>query len=113
MSLHNTSCPNQTEEDLAVLPGPEPGTAMCVRVESGDGQYVRLEHLAFSADLGWYTQKSFCVPAGMLRDLVTQLNKADCLMRPAQRDGREPRTLAFPGPAMSDDDNAVLARLEA
>ena len=98
MSLPSTrtSGPDWTEQDLAIIPGSEPGTAMRVRAETGDDKHVRLEHLAYSADLGWYTQKSFRVPADMLRDLATQLNKAACLM--PSRDQRDAVTLPFPGP---------------
>jgi hypothetical protein len=72
--------PGPTEEELAVLPGERPGTALRVRVEAGRDGYVRLEQLAHNADLGWYVQKSFCIPGEMLATLIPQLRKADCLI---------------------------------
>lgn len=72
--------PGPTEEVLAVLPGQRPGTALRVRVEAGREGYVRLEQLAHNADLGWYVQKSFCIPGEMLSALIPQLRKADCLI---------------------------------
>lgn len=72
--------PSPTEHQLAMIPGSEPGTALRVSVEPGHEGYVRLEHLAFNTDLGWYTQKSFCIEAEMLEALVPALRKADCLV---------------------------------
>ena len=72
--------PGPTEEELTVLPGERPGTALRVRVEAGREGYVRLEQLAHNADLGWYVQKSFCIPGEMLAALIPQLRKADCLI---------------------------------
>src|SRR5215213_8170581 len=72
--------PGRSEDELAVLPGERPGTALRVRVEAGRDGYVRLEQLAHNADLGWYVQKSFCIPGGMLAALIPQLRKADCLI---------------------------------
>jgi hypothetical protein len=72
--------PGPTEEELAVLPGERPGTALRVRVEAGRDGYVRLEQLAHNTDLGWYVQKSFCIPGEMLAALIPQLRKADCLI---------------------------------
>lgn len=83
--------PSPTELDLGVIPGLEPGTAVRVRVEPGRDGYVRLEQLAHSDDLGWYTQKSFCLPAAMVQPLIRQLRKADCyLPRDADRDAAGP-----------------------
>jgi hypothetical protein len=82
MDKHFQQCviPGPTEEVLAVLPGERPGTALRVRVEAGRDGYVRLEQLAHNADLGWYVQKSFCIPGEMLAALIPQLRKADCLI---------------------------------
>ena len=76
----NCVLPGPTEEELITLPGPQPGTALRVRVETGQDGYVRLEQLAYNDGLGWYTQKSFCIPGEMLATLVPQLRKADCLI---------------------------------
>lgn len=91
------SSPSPTEEELATLPGSQPGTALRIRVEPGPGGYVRLEHLAYSADLGWYTQKSFCVAGELLAELVPHLRRAECLIPRRPRGEDEP--LRFPGPA--------------
>ena len=82
--------PGPTEDELAVLPGERPGTALRVRVEAGRDGYVRLEQLAHNADLGWYVQKSFCIPGEMLRALIPQLRKADCLIPRGHRSGHVP-----------------------
>jgi hypothetical protein len=100
MKKSNCPCatPSPTEEEIATLPGAHPGTALRVRVETSGEGYVRLEHLAYSADLGWYAQKSFCVPAELLGQLVPQLRKADCLF---PRKAAEPDSaLRFSGPTL-------------
>lgn len=71
--------PSPTEQELVTIPGAEPGTALRVRVEPGRDGYVRLEHLAYNANIGWYTQKSFCIAGELLGQLVPALRKADCL----------------------------------
>lgn len=77
--------PSPTETELALHEGADGLSAMRVRVEphgdrpNVDG-YVRLEQLAWSADMGWYCQKSFIIPAALVRDLITTLRKADCLL---------------------------------
>lgn len=71
--------PSPTELEVQTLPGATPGTALRVSVEPASYGYVRLEHLAFNENVGWYTQKSFCVPTEMVNSLVTALRKADCL----------------------------------
>ena len=106
MSKTHTAAVSPTEEDLIVLPGPRPGTAVRVRVEPGVDGYVRLEHLAYSAGMGWYTQKSFTIPGEMLAALVPQLRKADCMIPKRQAD--EPR-LAI-GPALNDQPNRLQRR---
>ena len=97
--------PGPTEEELAVLPGEGPGTALRVRVETGRDGYVRLEQLAHNADLGWYVQKSFCIPGEMLAALIPQLRKADCLIpreRSDKRNGAGDPIPMFPAPVSRD-----------
>jgi hypothetical protein len=101
-AMPNINCPcvlpSATEEELATIPGAAPGTALRVRVEPSLHGYVRLEQLAYSPDLGWYTQKSFCVPGEIIRQLIPHLRKADCLIpRPPREE--EDATLLFPLPA--------------
>ena len=72
--------PSLTETELAVIEGSAPGSAMRVRIEPNGEGYVRLEQLAWSPDMGWYCQKSFIIPAPLVRDLITTLRKADCLL---------------------------------
>lgn len=107
--------PSPTEEELALIPGDEPGTAIRVRVEPGVGGYVRIEQLAHNADMGWYTQKSLCIPGDMLGTLVPQLRKAQCLIPAQQRDTSGP--FAFPGtantPEITPDGPRVPDRREA
>jgi hypothetical protein len=84
--------PSPTETELATLDGGEPGGALRVRVEpaaQGEG-YVRLEQLAWSADLGWYCQKSFIIPGPLVRSLVTELRKADCFLPRQANDSMVP-----------------------
>lgn len=77
--------PSPTEQELATLPGPQPGQALRVHVEPGAGGYVRLEQMAHDTGLGWYVQKSFIVPGELLASLLAQLRKADCLIpRPTE-----------------------------
>ena len=100
MSHRKTACvfPSPSEIELGTIPGTEPGTALRVRVEPTMGEgYARIEQLAWSADLGWYTQKSFVVPAAMIKALVTELRKADCHIPKAKPDLHD-SPLPFPGP---------------
>lgn len=102
--MNNTRCrcvfPSPTEQELATLPGEQPGTALRVLVEPGVEGYVRLEQLAFDKGLGWYVQKSFTIPGEALAALVPQLRKADCLIpRRRTRSSRAPQRL-FPAPAL-------------
>jgi|SRR5687767_6871553 len=92
--MKNTHCrcvfPSPTEQEIATIPGPHPGTALRVRAELGHDGYVRLEQLAHNPGLGWYVQKSFTIPAEMLTVLIPQLRKVDCLMpRRDHRSGRD------------------------
>jgi hypothetical protein len=72
--------PSATEQELATLPGSEPGTALRIYVEAGAEGYVRLQHLAHDVGTGWYVQKSFILPGEMLKALLPELRKADCLI---------------------------------
>src|SRR5690242_11985581 len=83
------SHPTQSEQILATIPGCAPNTALRLRVEPGPHGYVRLEHLAHSEALGWYTQKSLCIPAEALHELLPQLRKADCLFPHPKRKHRD------------------------
>jgi hypothetical protein len=93
--------PYPAEEDVATVPGPRAGTAIRVQL-AGGCESVRLEQLAYSQALGWYVQKSFCIPGSMLADLIPQLRKADCLIprQPKQKLSKlSPEALLpFPGP---------------
>src|SRR5688500_15162244 len=82
--------PSPTEQELATIPGEQPGTALRVHVEGGRDGYVRLEQLAHDERLGWYVQKSFVVPGDVLPALLPQLRKADCLITPC-RTPRDPK----------------------
>lgn len=82
-------CPNENAENWtrlasegsAMLPGPEPGTGLRVRVESCvRGGCVHLEQVAYSPTMGWYRQKSFTVPREMIGDLSRMLRMSDCLL---------------------------------
>ncbi|MGH7213556.1 MAG: hypothetical protein ACREIT_02150 [Tepidisphaeraceae bacterium] len=105
--------PSPTEEVLAILPGAKPGTALRVSVEPGQDGYVRLEHLAYSAGMGWYAQKSFVVPGDVLQALVPELRKAGCLIprRPARADEDAP--VLRIGPAIEGDRPNHLRRRDA
>lgn len=81
-----------SSEELATLPGAKPGTAIRVCFEAGQSAQVRLEQLAHSEGLGWYVQKSFCIPAEMLGALIPQLRKADCLVPQAARQAASRRS---------------------
>ena len=114
---NNTHCrcvfPSPTEQELATIPGPYPGTAIRVRAECGQDGYVRLEQIAHDAGLGWYVQKSFTIPAEIVTAVTTQLRKADCLMpRRSGPDGHTPHVL-FPGPTLRITDSAEPRRREA
>ncbi len=99
--------PSPTELELVTIPGEHPGTALRVSVEPSIDGYVRLEHLAYNANLGWYTQKSFCIPGELLAQLVPQLRKADCLIpKPTVGD----RPLRHPGPAIHPFDGPRAER---
>ena len=91
----NSVVASETEQTLATIPDTEdPGKAVRVSVEPGVEGYVRLEQLAFSPDLGWYSQKSFCVPGDMLDALVPALRQANACIPPVARDADQP--LRFP-----------------
>ena len=105
--------PGPTEEELITIAGDKPGTALRVRVESGQDGYVRLEQLAYSAGLGWYTQKSFCIPADMLAALVPQLRKADCLIPRSRKLRPDGDPIRLPLPAIPSESPRKPQRREA
>ena len=96
--------PSPAEQELATIPGTEPGTALRVWVEPGPGGFVRLEQLAFDEGLGWYTQKSFCVSGELLPALLPQLRKADCLIPRDRTATQRPSHLRLvPAPTHADE----------
>lgn len=103
--------PGASEQALATIPGDEPGTAIRVWVEPGPGGFVRMEQLAYDDGLGWYTQKSFCIPGDMLPALLPQLRKADCLI-PRDRRQAAPMYLRVV-PAPHHDEEPVPERKDA
>lgn len=103
--------PSPTELELGMVPGAEPGTAIRVRVEPGREGYARLEQLAFGEDVGWYVQKSFCIPGDMIKPLVTQLRKADCLVEKTPQHNDEP--IRFPGVALPSDSEPAIEKRNA
>ena len=115
--MNNTHCrcvfPSPTEQDLATIPGPDPGTAIRVRAECGPDGYARLEQLAHDPALGWYVQKSFTIPAELVTAIAAQLRKADCLMPRPRRRGRQASHLVFPSPTPGIGDPAQPQRREA
>ncbi len=94
-------------EDLGVILGERPGTAVRVRQHDCEGGCVHLEQLAYSPTIGWYRQKTFCVPREMLDDLTRTLNHAKCLMPPAQPTAgalADASPIPFPGPLGAEAD---------
>jgi hypothetical protein len=72
--------PDASEQELATVPGDEPGTAWRVYVCPAADGYVRVQQLGHDEKLGWYVQKSMALPREVLAALVPQLRKALCLM---------------------------------
>ncbi len=72
--------PAAGEEEVATIPGDEPGTALRVYASGGCDGYVRLQQMVYSDGLGWYVQKSMVLPRDVLATLVPTLRKALCLM---------------------------------
>jgi hypothetical protein len=107
-SQRNRPCvfPSPTEQELATIPGVEPGTALRVRVEPGREGYVRLEHLAYNANVGWYTQKSFCIAGELLGQLMPALRKADCLTPKAKTQAADANHLLRLVPPVESDEPA-------
>lgn len=102
--------PSLTETELAVFEGADSTSAMRVRVEPNGEGYVRLEQLAWSADMGWYCQKSFVIPALMVRQLITTLRKADCLLPQNQIDTLSPIPFRPANPLPHEDGDAAQRR---
>jgi hypothetical protein len=82
--METTSCqcvfPSQTEDEIVLIEGSEPGTAIRVYLQAGPDGYVRLQQLAHDDGLGWYVQKTMVIPGDVLHALLPQLRKADCLI---------------------------------
>jgi len=74
--------PSPCEEELLTVPGTEPGTAFRLFAETSQDGYVRVQQLAFDAGLGWYVQKTMVIPANVLKMMLPQMRKAQCLMPP-------------------------------
>ena len=104
---------SDTEQVLETIPGPTPDSAMRVRVEPGRQGYARIEQLAYSADLGWYCQKSFVVPGETIKALITQLRKADCLVSAAPISQVSAAGALRFVPAPTDDQPSTPQRREA
>jgi len=104
--------PGPDEQEMATIPGPCPGTSLRVSVQAGPDGFVRLEQLAFNAGLGWYVQKSFCIPGEALGALVPHLRKAQCLMPQPERPAGH---LVMPPPhlRLHRDDTPEAERREA
>ena len=98
--------PDPAEEELATIPGQEPGTAVRVFVNGGPDGYARVQQLSFTDGVGWYVQKTMVLPRDVLAALLPQLRKALCLMPPAGRPQEGlftlPRLSPAPEPAQSD-----------
>lgn len=105
--------PSPTELELGVVPGDEPGTAIRVRVEPGRDGYARLEQLAYGEDVGWYVQKSFCVPGDMIKPLVTQLRKADCFVEKDTHSNANDAPIPFPGTALPSASEPTIEKRNA
>jgi hypothetical protein len=117
MMANNPPCrcvfPSPTEQELATIPGEHPGTALRVQVEAGQDGYVRLEHLAHDASLGWYVQKSFTIPREALGALIPQLRKADCLIPRRRSESGHDALRLFPSPNLRISPSPDTLRREA
>jgi hypothetical protein len=112
MKLTNCPCaqPSGEEVEIATVPGREPGTAFTVRVDASQEGYLRIEQRHYSAAIGWYTQKSFCIPAEVAHALMPELRKATCLLPRRQHAMTgETRPLQFT-PALPHDDAQPVRR---
>jgi hypothetical protein len=87
--------PSPTEQELATIPGNDPGTALRVYLEAGADGYVRLQHLAYDSGTGWYVQKSFILPGDVLKALLPELRKADCLIPASGATSRASRSIPY------------------
>jgi len=113
--------PSLTEEEVITVPGHDAGTAYRLRVEAGMYGYLRIEQLGYNATIGWYTQKSFCLPGDVAHQLMPHLRQALALIprsgqtthsaTPRLADDQGP--LKFPGPSASDTTPAQDLRKEA
>jgi hypothetical protein len=92
-----------TEETLGTFEGVTPGTAIRVLVEPGNAGYVRLQQLAHTDGLGWYVQKSMVIPGDMIRPIVSELRKADCLIPKSVSTVAGPLKLVRPDEEPADD----------
>ena len=98
--------PGPGEEELATVPGEEPGTAVRVFVNGGPDGYARVQQMAFTDGVGWYVQKTMVLPRDVLAALLPQLRKALCLMpppaRPQDQSRQFPRLSPAPEATQSD-----------
>lgn len=72
--------PSLSEQDVITVPGIEPCTAYRLRVEPGDHGYLRIEQLGYNQSMGWYTQKTFCLPGEVVHQLMPHLKQAAALL---------------------------------
>lgn len=86
--------PSVTEQDVVTVPGTEPCTAYRLRVEPGVRGYLRIEQLAYNEAMGWYTQKSFCLPGDVVHQLMPHLKQASALLPLPARGGSNSQAVA-------------------
>ena len=94
--------PTAAEEELATVPGSEPGSAWRLFVDASVDGYVRIQQLAWVEGIGWYVQKSMVLPREVVSTLIPQLRKAMCLM-PPQRSAAAERAIPFLRIVSEDD----------
>lgn len=114
--------PSMTEEEVVTIPGEESGTAYRLRVEAGLHGYLRIEQLGYNATLGWYVQKSFCLPGQVVHQLMPHLRQAVAMIpRSASAErllggslsDENCGPLRFPGPQVNDSASRDELRKEA
>jgi hypothetical protein len=97
--------PAVSEDEIATIPGEEPGTALRLFADTGRDGYVRLQQLAYTDGLGWYAQKSMVIHRDVLKLLVPQLRRAMCLMPPTTAPKHDlGEAIAFPRLAAATSD---------
>lgn len=92
LCMVSTSGEEMTTRD-GIVSGPGCQTTLRVSIDGEHQDSLRLEQLAYSRSSGWYTQKSFRIPRQLLKELLTELRKADCLMSCSRQDQDRPLRL--------------------